>query len=447
MCYECILTTQVVHINNGIMNMLKQMGGKTMKRCLIILISILMATACSTPDNTIDLDDDISVDVEAAQLSDAILELKPSLSPRMVIAQRAFNLNLLQEMSKSSGNLFYSSLSINSALTGMYLGSAGNTTDEMNRVLCYNAMDYMEIASSQKAIIASYEEDGDTIFNIANALWINEGNSVKQSFANNMTNIFKMRIETLDLSSNKAVNRINDWADESTNGMIEQLVDIENNHLADNSLVLMNAIYFEGTWAKPFKEANTTESDFFGSLGTTEVQMMHNTLGVTGYENDYYKAIQLPYGGNRRFILILVLPKDDIDNFIQEQNLDSIKGIFNDFKYQSNAEIAIPKFEMNEKLDLRKTLSNMGMTISFTNSADFSGVSQDPLFIDGIIHTAVLKVDEVGTKAAAITEVTTAEASPPSEPFVFTADRPFLFFIVDTHKDLVLFTGKISDLE
>ena len=109
----------------------------------------------------------------------------------------------------------------------------------------------------------------------------------------------------------------------------------------------------------------------------------------------------------------------------------------------------IPVFEMEQKVKLNDALYALGIEKAFTESeADFSGMSEgDALWIDEVLHKAKIKVDEEGTEAAAATSVEMVLRSAPLEnKFEFIADRPFLFFIMDTATDSVLFTGKVLDL-
>lgn len=59
-------------------------------------------------------------------------------------------------------------------------------------------------------------------------------------------------------------------------------------------------------------------------------------------------------------------------------------------------------------------------------------------FVSSILHKTKIRVDETGTEASAVTtSIFQNKATPP----VFTANRPFLYFIVDKASRLVLFAG------
>ncbi len=100
---------------------------------------------------------------------------------------------------------------------------------------------------------------------------------------------------------------------------------------------------------------------------------------------------------------------------------------------------------MTSKFKLNDALKKLGMTDAFDDiKADFSGMSDEDLLIDAVIHKAFVKVDEEGTEAAAATAVIMA---PKSAPMFnrFTADHPFLFLIRDGKSGSILFLGRVVD--
>ena len=64
------------------------------------------------------------------------------------------------------------------------------------------------------------------------------------------------------------------------------------------------------------------------------------------------------------------------------------------------------------------------------------------LFLDDVIHKAVVEVDEKGTKAAA----TAVGVESASMPITFKADHPFMFMIKDNKNDAILFLGQVNKL-
>jgi serpin B len=87
----------------------------------------------------------------------------------------------------------------------------------------------------------------------------------------------------------------------------------------------------------------------------------------------------------------------------------------------------------------------MGMSLSFTDKADFSGMTGDKsLFIQTAVQKAFIDVSEEGTEAAAATGMSMGLKSIPRPSVIFRADRPFIFLIRDTESGLILFMGKLE---
>ncbi|QTD54559.1 serpin family protein [Parasphingorhabdus cellanae] len=108
--------------------------------------------------------------------------------------------------------------------------------------------------------------------------------------------------------------------------------------------------------------------------------------------------------------------------------------------------VTLPKFKLEMKSELSEPISRLGMKIPFSNEADFSEMTDEPLAIDGIIHQTFLEVDEKGTEAAAATAlgivVTASARKKEPKPVIFKADHPFFFLIRDRRTDAILFMGR-----
>lgn len=90
-------------------------------------------------------------------------------------------------------------------------------------------------------------------------------------------------------------------------------------------------------------------------------------------------------------------------------------------------------------------LSSMGLTIPFSDSADFTRINPvEDFFISGVLHRAVIKVDEEGSEAAAVTVIEIGRESVGPVELSIRLDRPFLFSIREKSSNTILFMGKYS---
>lgn len=88
----------------------------------------------------------------------------------------------------------------------------------------------------------------------------------------------------------------------------------------------------------------------------------------------------------------------------------------------------------------------MRINALFSKAANLSGLFEDPRVsgqINNIFHKVYMQVDETGTVAAA---ASAGMVVPLINNYVnLRIDRPFLFFIWDNDKGVVLFEGKIEE--
>ena len=108
--------------------------------------------------------------------------------------------------------------------------------------------------------------------------------------------------------------------------------------------------------------------------------------------------------------------------------------------------LRMPKFRFRTHAVLNDALHRLGMTDAFDPSrADFSGVSDERLFVSQVVHDAYVSVDEEGTEAAAATGVTIQATSAQVGTAIVVVDRPFLFAITDQATGAPLFVGRVAD--
>ena len=89
----------------------------------------------------------------------------------------------------------------------------------------------------------------------------------------------------------------------------------------------------------------------------------------------------------------------------------------------------------------------MGMPRAFGPAAQFKPMSKDALWLSFVQQDAVIKVDEEGTEAAAITSAGMLGATAVPEPprvIDFHCDHPFLYLITENSTGTILFAGKFT---
>ena len=372
--------------------------------------------------------------------------LRVEASANVVSANTRFAFDLLRELRMQDGeeNLFLSPLSISVALAMTYNGADGETKAAMEEALRLSGLGLDAINAGNAALLSTLAGRGPELeLNIANSLWARDGISFDQEFLGRVEEHFNAEVTSLPFDA-AAVERINAWVSEATNGKIDQIL---NEISPQDLLYLINAVYFKATWMFIFDEEQTKTATFHNGDGTeAEVPMMQQSYAKYDYlEGDGFAALRLRYQGDASMYVFLPDEDSDLPAFMEGLNAESWQRWMADFASGGGGTIKLPRFEMEYETTLNDVLGAMGMEIAFGGGADFSKMGLDGAFISFVKHKAVLEVHEHGTEAAAATIVVIA-TSGPRFTFEFIADRPFFFAITDDHTGSVLFTGAVHEL-
>lgn len=285
---------------------------------------------------------------------------------------------------------------------------------------------------------------------IANAIFVSRDRTVKQDFAQVFMDAYRGTSMSVDFSSHEAVEAVNAWASEHTEGMIDDIV-----QAFDPATVaaIANAIYFADRWDWEFSPDKTEKSNFHGSKGDTEAFfMLREGEELRYYEDEAVQAMPLAFktGGG----LFILLPRDgDAAGLLSTMTAEYFKKV-SDGAGHHPGKLLLPRFSItSDAMELSDTLSALGLSFLFdAGSAPLTGglVEENvPVWLSGVTHKAVIEVDEKGTTAAAVTVMAMAGGMPPepAEPFEMICDRPFAFVLCSRTTDggnQVLFTGVVN---
>ena len=367
-----------------------------------------------------------------------------------VATDNAFTFDLLRAVRQHAkgANIFISPLSISMALNMTLNGAAGATADEMRAALHEAGYSQEDInACTHELREALMKVDPKTTISIANSIWHRKGETLRAPFLEANRTYYGAEVRPLDFASPQAPKQINDWCAQQTNGKIPQIV---NQIPADAFLYLINAVYFKGSWAQTFDRDETQKAKFHKANGAMqEVNMMHQQDDFRYGSNDICQLLEMRYG-NGAFGMVIMLPRKDKTT---RDVVASLSKLWKQTEQLSTEEVNLylPRFRAECQYDLAESvLPTMGMKAAFTPEADFSGISNKPLRISGVIHKTFVEVDENGTTAAAATSVEAELMSMPireKEPVLFRVDHPFVFAIRERSTGAILFIGEIGEVK
>ncbi|XP_041468999.1 leukocyte elastase inhibitor A-like isoform X2 [Lytechinus variegatus] len=373
-------------------------------------------------------------------------------------ANNAFAIYLYQTLRDERGgrNLFFSPLSISTALAMTQLGARGDTASQIANVFRFNQADLRQLHGTFKELNSLlYKPDSGYKLHAANKLYGKSGYNFVRSFLEGTASYYGAAIEAVDDFADPTTTKsINDWVSKQTEGKIKDLI-APGVLDALTRLVLVNAIYFNGAWESKFLPGNTSQ-DSFKVLDERRIVQMNvmfqmGKFNLAKDKSNDCLVLELPYRGQSLSLLIALPNKDDgLDKL--ESNLSTKTFQSWDKGLQSTlVHVMLPKFKLEAEFQLADTLKVMGMPDAFDKDrANFEGIAGDKdLYISAVIHKAFVDVNEEGSEAAAATAVMVmlgcSMPAKPKKPILFRADHPFLFIIRHRLTKSVIFMGRMMD--
>ncbi len=385
-------------------------------------------------------------------------------------ANTAFGCDLYGELAKANAgqNLFFSPLSIEAALAMTAAGAAGNTFDEMQKVLRL-PKDETATDAGFKHIFAKIndaetpaEKRGYTL-SLANAIYAQQGFAWEKPFTDRVATAYGAGILDADFQADpeKERRRINSWVEKETRDKIKDLI-AKGILTKLTRMVLVNAVYFKGDWESAFKKDVTKDQPFFlADGGKVDAPLMYQRGAFGLYQDDTLQALELPYkAGQMAMVALLPRKKDGLAELEKALTPANLGKWTESFRQQAGAavgrrsdkvDVFLPKFKIETSYALKESLGSLGMKDAFIRGkADFSRMSpmalSDELHISAVVHKAFVDVNEEGTEAAAATGVVLEGRKSAAPPIpVFRADHPFLFLLVHRPTSAILFQGRVTN--
>uniref|UniRef100_A0A8D2B1V7 Serpin family B member 2 n=1 Tax=Sciurus vulgaris TaxID=55149 RepID=A0A8D2B1V7_SCIVU len=410
----------------------------------------------------------------------------------LYVANTIFALNFFKHLAKvnATQNVFFSPWSISSTMAMVYLGSRGNTEDQMAKVLQFdkvgdysvapgawqnltgcNSMQQTQRGNYPDAILQAQVRDkvhssfhslssainattGDYLLESVSELFGEKSARFKEEYLQFCKKYYSMEPQAVDFleCAEESRKKINSWVKTQTKGRIPNLLP-EGSVDVETRMVLVNAVYFKGKWKTPFeKKLNGLYPFRVNSTQHVPVQMMylHEKLNI-GYIADLKSQIlELPYAGDVSMFLLLPDEVANVSTGLEllesELTYDTLsKWTGKDTMAADDVEVYMPQFKLEERYRLKSILRSMGLEDAFNkHRANFSGMSEgNDLYLSEVFHQATVDVNEEGTEAAAGTGAIMTGRTGHGGP-QFVADHPFLFFIMHKITKSILFFGRFS---
>ena len=380
----------------------------------------------------------------------------------------------LIQQSNPNNNIVISPYGVFSNLLLLYNGAGGETYEEIKNVLNPSEPNYADPNFGELYDILM-NTSGNYELYIANGLFLNKNYEFKSSFINVANNYFLTETKNIDVTNSFGSSEmINNFISQNTNGLINNIIspsDINENTV----LVIVNAIYFYGTWATKFNKGDTEPRNFY--ISPTDIvevpTMVANDVSLKDGVFGNIRVIEIPYKGNN-IAMVVILPYNpyyDLYGYVanpcaglEGQNLCNLSDILSNltlnnlYYYLNNLneivvnELYMPKFSFSDEYNLIQYLESLGINTIFNpgysnlSNMIYSKVSNENLYVSLFKQADYIENNEEGTKAAAatVTEVQVGAAiNIIPRQSIIKINRPFIFMIIDLRTKEILFIGQV----
>ncbi|MCL2127533.1 MAG: hypothetical protein FWH38_04705 [Treponema sp.] len=320
------------------------------------------------------------------------------------------------------------------------LGASGISPDDVNKTASRMLYDLTKLRDIE-------EEGYYNPLKIVNAIFVDNKVTLRKDFAQAFMDFYRGSSINVDFASPDAVDAVNNWASKNTGGLITNLVEKFN---PLTFAAIANAIYYSDRWRLEFNPDETKDDVFHAPVGDRTVPfMLRRGGGQIYYEDEKIQAVPLGFLHNGG--LYILLPKSGgIDELVFSMTND----YFNEIQRNSvlaEGRLLLPRFLIENKTEgLQEALESLGVPLFEGETITGLITENIPLSLTDAMQKAVIKVDEKGTTAAAVTVLengATSTGPQPEIPFEMVCDRPFMFILYDYTYDgrsQVLFTGVVN---
>jgi len=372
----------------------------------------------------------------------------PASGAGVMAAENQFTFDVFQAVNAQDTalkNKMISPYSIYMALGMTDNGAAGSTRDSIGAALRLGGLGVDDLNATAKALIRQFPvEDAQVTMTTANSIWYAPVMTPLPAFLQTVQTSYSATAQSLNFADGSAVTTINDWVSNATHQMIPQVL---KSIQSSEALFLINAIYFKGQWSSGFDPGLTKDGSFTTGNGVVEsapTMTYGKSVSVKYLYGDTALVVELPYGG-KHFVMDIAMPVGrDIRTFLREVTPAQIAW-WTSHLDTGGVDVTLPRFKFDYGIDnMQPALTQMGMGIAFSDSANLSDLAPDAAAISRVIHKTAIEVDETGSKAAAVTVVgvtTTSAGGPP----VLSINHAFLFTIRETTSGAILFVGILND--
>jgi serpin B len=146
------------------------------------------------------------------------------MAEELANSTRAFALDIFHTLRKQEqGNLFFSPMSITSALGMVFAGARSSTSDEMTKVM-HLSKDKEAVHKGFKKLLGSLQGGENVVLETANRVYVQDGYKILDEYLNNLKENYLSGVENADFGDDKHRVKINGWVEDQTRQKIKDLL-------------------------------------------------------------------------------------------------------------------------------------------------------------------------------------------------------------------------------
>lgn len=418
------------------------------KKVLLTILSIVLIcsialnlTDCATKVQAADLMEGVKANTVTGKAADDAFA-----QSQMRLVVDLFQSSVLESKDE---NVLISPLSILLALAMTANGADGDTKAEMEALLG-GEISLEDLNEYLYSYVNNLPTDKKYKLQIANSIWFRDDEGrlqVEKDFLQKNADYYGAQAYKAAFDD-QTLKDINNWVKDHTDGMIDSILDQIDE---DAVMYLINALVFDAEWQQVYDKSDVYKGKFTNIDGTEkQVDMMHSEETVY-LQDENATGFMKPYSGSK-YSFAALLPNEGVDIYEYIAGLSGEKLMETLSTPQLGMVMAtLPKFSYEYELSMNDVLKELGIPSAFSgDTADFSKMahsSRGNIYIGEVLHKTFISVDELGTKAGAVTKVQMNDESAPMSEWVVNLNRPFVYMIIDNETNLPVFIGTVMDIQ
>lgn len=292
---------------------------------------------------------------------------------------------------------------------------------------------------------------------LSNSIWVDSSVTAKQACLNTLAEKYFCYSYSADFVNKNA--NANQAVREFVKKQTHDLIDKDFKLSKETVFALINTLYLKDIWDSDREELSfTTEKYRFANAdGSKKALKLLKGDYYVGRAQETEKFSYFYVLTQHGYEIKFIVPKDgvEVDEIFTEENVTSVMldstydGVDKVNKIRYYTKCLFPEFKASYDDDIKSVLlERFGVENLFSaQNADFSCLTDSPVYCGKVQHTTALTVNKNGIEGAAVTLMDLAGAAGPDEYQevyeTFVVDRAF-GFVVSSREDITLFSGVVK---